>query len=152
MSSDQLVRNYWFIKNLYHIYDVLMVSWKVTIVAVIRIYYYYFLFGYFNVSQHVFLRYRIADDFVYVVMKCHLCVESRLSAFSAAILTSNGLIDHSVYRILIRLCVLFPPRMVVSVLWALSTHILVLFIEWTIFVISDAYKMNKTFDFRRLKM
>jgi hypothetical protein len=49
-------------------------------------------YGYFNVSQHVFLRYRIADDFVYVVMKRHLCVESRLSALSAAILTSNGLI------------------------------------------------------------
>ena len=51
-------------------------------------------YGYFNVSQHVFLRYRIADDFVYVVMKRHLCVESRLSALSAAILTSNGLIDR----------------------------------------------------------
>ena len=34
------------------------------------------------------------DDFVYVVMKRHLCVESRLSALSAAILTSNGLIDR----------------------------------------------------------
>ena len=51
-------------------------------------------YGYFNVSQQVFLRYRIADDFVYVVMKRHLCVESRLSALSAAILTSNGLIDR----------------------------------------------------------
>jgi hypothetical protein len=51
-------------------------------------------YGYFNVSQLVFLRYRIADDFVYVVMKCHLCVESRLSALSATILTSNGLIDR----------------------------------------------------------
>ena len=36
-------------------------------------------YGYFNVSQQVFLRYRIADDFVYIVMKRHLCVESRLS-------------------------------------------------------------------------
>ena len=44
--------------------------------------------------QQGFLRYRIADDFVYVVMKRHLCVESRLSALSAAILTSNGLIDR----------------------------------------------------------
>jgi hypothetical protein len=34
-------------------------------------------YGYFNVSQQVFLRYRIADDFVYVVMKRHLCVEAR---------------------------------------------------------------------------
>jgi hypothetical protein len=51
-------------------------------------------YGYFNVSQQVFLRYHIADDFVYVVMKRHLCVESRLSALSAAILTSNGLIDR----------------------------------------------------------
>jgi hypothetical protein len=51
-------------------------------------------YGYFNVSQQVFLRYRIANDFVYVVMKRHLCVESRLSALSAAILTFNGLIDR----------------------------------------------------------
>ena len=51
-------------------------------------------YGYFNVSQQVFLRYRIADDFVYVVMKRHLCVEARLSALSAANLTSNGLIDR----------------------------------------------------------
>ena len=47
-------------------------------------------YGYFN----VFLRYRIADDFVYVVMKRHLCVEARLSALSAANLTSIGLIDR----------------------------------------------------------
>jgi hypothetical protein len=51
-------------------------------------------YDYFNVSQQVFLRYRIADDFVYVVMKRQLCVESRLSALSAANLTSNGLIDR----------------------------------------------------------
>jgi hypothetical protein len=44
MSSDQLIRNYRLIKNLYNIYDVLMVSLKVTIVAVIRIYYYFFFY------------------------------------------------------------------------------------------------------------
>ena len=44
--------------------------------------------------QQGFLRYRIADDFVYVVMKRHLCVESRLSVLSAANLTSNRLIDR----------------------------------------------------------
>ena len=51
-------------------------------------------YGYFNVSQQIFLWYRIADDFVFVVMKRHLCVEARLSALSAANLTSNGLIDR----------------------------------------------------------
>jgi hypothetical protein len=45
-------------------------------------------------SQQVFLRYRTANDCIYVVMKRHLCVEARLSALSAAILTSNGLIDR----------------------------------------------------------
>jgi hypothetical protein len=35
-----------------------------------------------------------ANDFIYVVMKRHLCVEARLSALNAAILTSNGLIDR----------------------------------------------------------
>ena len=44
--------------------------------------------------QQGFLRYRIANDFVYVVMKRHLCVESRLSVLSAANLTSNRLIDR----------------------------------------------------------
>ena len=51
-------------------------------------------YGYINVSQQVFLRYRIADDFVYVVMKRHLCVEARLSVLSAANLTSNRLNDR----------------------------------------------------------
>lgn len=51
-------------------------------------------YGYFIVSQQGFLRYPIADDFVYVVMKRHLCIEARLSALSAAKLTSNGLIDR----------------------------------------------------------
>ena len=51
-------------------------------------------YSYFNVSQQVFLRYRIVDDFVYVAMKRHLCVEARLSALSVANLTSNGLIDR----------------------------------------------------------
>jgi hypothetical protein len=37
---------------------------------------------------------RLEHDFVYVVMKRQLCVESRLSALCAAILTSNGLIDR----------------------------------------------------------
>jgi hypothetical protein len=36
----------------------------------------------------------MADDFVYVVMKCHLCIESRLSALNVTNLTSNGLIDR----------------------------------------------------------
>jgi preprotein translocase subunit SecG len=70
-------------------------------------------YGYFNVSQQVFLRYRIADDFVYIAMKRHLCVESRLSALSAAILTSNGLID----RLVLCVCfVLFLLAIVLSVL------------------------------------
>ena len=51
-------------------------------------------YSYFIVSQQGFLRYPIADDFVYVVMKRHLCIEARLSALSAAKLTSNELIDR----------------------------------------------------------